>query len=1807
MVETSVENVEPQEPKRISRLWIYDLIVVLVLVAAALLRFNGLFWGEYQFLHPDERFLIWVGTDISPVKSLAEYFDTANSTLNPHNRGHGFYVYGTLPMFAARYLVEWVLGQTGWQEMTQMGRLLSSLADLGMVLLVYLVGRRLYGRRVGTLAVAFAAAVVLQIQQAHYFTMDTFAAFFTFLAFYFAVVIATAHPPEAGVEEAGAQFEAQAPGAQTEGAQAARSYTGNVLKPVLWPCLAFGVALGMAVASKVNAVPVAVVLPGAMLIYLARLKGPRRQETYLRAFLYLVLAALISLLVFRLLQPYAFSGPGFFGLKLNPLWLQNMKEQRAQAGAEVDFPPAMQWARRPLWFSFQNMVIWGLGLPLGLLAWAGFLWVGWRLLTVYRKDREQWYSHILIWGWTAVYFAWQSIQLNPTMRYQLPIYPTLVIFAAWAVFALWDKGMQAAATAPGRARGWKTAAVLVGGLVLVATYAYAIAFTQLYSRPITRVAASRWIYQNIPGPISLPIQTEDGTVNQSLPFPYGQRITPTTPFTTSFVPKVGGTLSEVTLPRVKDDLGLHEVITLTLTIAPMAEPEAPPATAMLVEDFTPDEDPRGRSYTLQLDQSIQLDPLQTYVLGLAVESPPAFSLAGPVQAIIEPMNGEPQVQELSAAVDEVPANTPLYLEMQAGVDGDLTQLRLHQAPSAAGAFMPTAYSLTVEAIGGAGGSGSADPVSGEQTFTELIPQEGGTEGEIVLNLAQPVPLYQGLSYRLILNISPSGGSLALSGLGVANEGEWDDGLPLRMDGYDGFGGIYPTELNFNMYWDDNRDKLERFLGILDKADYIVISSNRQWGTLPRLPERFPLTTLYYRSLLGCPAESDIVDCYRVAEPGLYQGELGFDLVQVFTSEPRLGPLRLNDQFAEEAFTVYDHPKVLVFQKNQSYDSQKVRDRLSSVDLSQVIRVAPMKAPAHPSTLLLPEERWSEQQAGGTWSELFDPAAPQNRYPMLSILLWYLTVGLLGGVTYPLLRLALPGLEDRGYPLARAAGMLLLSYLTWLAGSARIPVSRTTIGLLFLALALVGAFLAYRQRSGLAAELRQKRNYFLVIEGLALAFFLAFLLVRLGNPDLWHPWKGGEKPMDFSYFNAILKSTSFPPYDPWYAGGYLNYYYYGYVLVGTLVKLLGITPSVAYNLILPTLFSLIALGAFSIVWNLASRATARRAGSQSGRISPYLPALFGAFAMAVLGNLGTVRMFYQGLQRLVAPAGNLEDASLISRWIWTVQGFGKALLGAQLPYGTGDWYWLPSRAIPALGDVEPITEFPYFSVLYADLHAHLIALPLTLLALAFCVGFVLGKGRWKSVWGGIAWFGLAALSIGALRPTNTWDMPTYLALGIVAIVYTVARYYRKPQQLRFAPLNELITNLPESAHSLLAALGGAALLTGLAFLLYKPYADWYALGYTQIRLWEGTRTQLYSYLIHWGVFLFLIISWLVWETRDWLARTPLSRLRRLAPYRLLIQVGITGLLLLSLGLTFFGFFAGLLKPNLQEVVISIAWFVLPLATWAGLLLLRPDMPDAKRIVFFLVGTGLVLTLMVELIVLVGDIGRMNTVFKFYLQVWTFFSIAAAAGLGWLLPALPDWRPAWRVVWNLVLVVLVAGAALYPLWATTAKIRDRMAANAPQTLDGMAYMQSATYADEWGVMDLSQDYRAIRWMQQNVSGTPVIVEANLRNLYRWGSRFSIYTGLPGVVGWEWHQQQQRAVNPAAWVTQRIQEVDQFYHTTDLKAARDFLRKYNVRYIILGQQERGHYPGPGLDKFEDADGSLWREVYRDGETVIYEVLDN
>jgi len=346
-----------------------------------------------------------------------------------------------------------------------------------------------------------------------------------------------------------------------------------------------------------------------------------------------------------------------------------------------------------------------------------------------------------------------------------------------------------------------------------------------------------------------------------------------------------------------------------------------------------------------------------------------------------------------------------------------------------------------------------------------------------------------------------------------------------------------------------------------------------------------------------------------------------------------------------------------------------------------------------------------------------------------------------------------------------------------------------------------------------------------------------------------------------------------------------------------------------------------------------------------------------------------------------------------------------------------------------------------------------------------------------------------------------------------------------------------------------------------------------------------------YLMHWGVFLFFIVAWMAWETRQWLASIPLSSLRKLEAYSFFIFVGLVLMLVLMTGLAILG--------------VHLVWLI-PLLFWVALLVLRPSQAEAKRITLFLIGTGIFLTLLVEVVVLSGDISRMNTVFKFYLQVWLLFALSAALSLAWIASEVREWAQSWRRVWQLAGAALITSAGLFLLLGVSAKIQDRMAADAPAGLDGMTYMQYAVYYDKDQEMDLNQDYEAIRWLQENVQGSPVIVEAHSSE-YRWGSRITINTGLPTVIGWNWHQRQQREFVPGNDIWGRVAAVQEFYESEDLNTVRSFLDKYDVKYIVLGQLESVYYPGIGLDKFAQQEGELWREVFRFEDIVIYEVIND
>ena len=1714
------------------------LMLVLVMLVGGYFRFMGQNWDDFTHLHPDERLLTDVAsslntslrpTEPNPIdhqtqletcrvrypdtNGAGSYFDAQCSLLNPHNVDKGLYVYGTLPVFLARGagdVVAQITGSTVWTSYSGVHlvwRSLSAFAEMAVILLVFLIGLRLHGKWVGLLAAALYAAAVFSIQQAHFGTVDAMSNLFATLAIYFAVRV------------------------QDEGG------FGNYAL--------FGLALAAALASRVNLAPLAgLVVLAAIIRALPALdagtEGREREKLILQNTAGLMLAGAVTLVGFRVMNPYAFMGPGILGLTPNPRWLADIAQAQHLVSGAAEMPPNWQWvARTPYLFPLSNMSLWGMGIALAVAGWAGWLWSGWRAL----RGRPGAVRNLLLVMWVLVYFGWLGRNWVSSMRYFLPLYPVLALLAAWLLVELVRRARGFPAR---RALAW---ALLVG--VVGFTYLWALMFTNVYRHQLTRVQASHWIWENVCGDFCMEIEgappgaplvnigvangfgngSDHPLVSQASVFFAGQD------FTQPFTAHADGLIHSVRVPHLGslEDDGAEQ----TVRVALLDESSAILSETTLTADFRRDGHVLGERYVLELDSPVEVAAGQRYILQFQVQDGSPVITAGEV-------------------------------------------------------------------------------VSHEGAWDDAIPYTVCTLPEGVWLAHDPPP---GL-----LDASNCNGRNAWSSL---------------INGYE-----------MQLAWEDEQVKRERILRALDDSEYLTVSSNRFYDGVNRIPIRWPMTNVYYKALFG--------------------GELGYELTEVFQETFELGPLKVSDQYlpiydapewlnefeAEEAFHVYDHPVVFIFRKTDAYDSAAVHALLNSVPMTRVsmagfehvdtcpsiylqaggggcdttlldtATLSSLEGDVAPTQFMLTDSRRETQYQNGTWSDRFDSDSPLNTQPIVTVAVWWFAIVSFGWVAWPLLFTLFPFFADRGYAFAKLVGVFLTGWLAWYTSSVGVPLwSQAGIVLILMALAVVSVIVLLRQRARFAAYVRQHWRRLLGIEIITLVAFVAFLAVRLTNPDLWHPSFGGEKPMDFAYFNGILRSTTFPPVDPWYAGGFMNYYYFGFVVVGTPVLLLGIVPSIAYNLIVPTMFALTGIGAFGVAFNLVSHFRERRREFEDDEPrlrpvgSPWVAGLAALMLAVVLGNLDTPRVFGTGIAEIggyqrptslqdflvreytaengLPPSDaamfdlmqraqenqfgdrlryELSNSAELARSL--VSGTGRMLAGEQLPIATNRWFWAPTRVLSETPGVEgnAITEFPYFTFLYGDLHAHMISMALMLLAMAFILHEVLAAGRdTRGRWAQFFAMALGALTVGMLRATNTWDWPTFMILSVAGLGFAWWLHWRRIHR--------------RSVINFALRVGG---FVALSFLFVLPFTTWYATVYGSILPWTGGKTPLWAYFDLHGVFLFLIFSLLVWDTGRWLRSVYVSSLRGM------------GLVLVSLAL-------GVLAVLVASVIVAaaeyqVALVAIPLLLWIAILFFRQGQSREMQYVLALTGLALGLTLGVEVIVIGGDIGRQNTVFKFYIQAWILFSVVGGAAFAWLLSAAGRWSPVLRNGWYAIASILFVIAALYPIMASRAKALERMA-DVPFTLDGMEYMKYASQGENNAWIPLEDEYRMIRWLQENVEGTPVIIETQSWREYLWGGRVSIYTGLPSILGWRFHQTQQRTMEPLIqMVNQRRANINGFYATMDIANTWAMIRHYDIRYIIVGGLERAYFSAESLAKFDTmAEQGLLEKVYEQGQSVVYQVNED
>ncbi len=764
--------------------------------------------------------------------------------------------------------------------------------------------------------------------------------------------------------------------------------------------------------------------------------------------------------------------------------------------------------------------------------------------------------------------------------------------------------------------------------------------------------------------------------------------------------------------------------------------------------------------------------------------------------------------------------------------------------------------------------------------------------------------------------------------------------------------------------------------------------------------------------------------------------------------------------------------------------------------------------------------------------------------------WYVAMELFALAGWPWAFLWLRRLPSRGYALARPLGLLLTGFLLWWGGIFHLW--GTSLAAVLTALLLVfggGLRLAWRERGAWMAWWRSQRRLVIATEVLFAAAFLGWAMVRAAQPQI--ETAGGEKWMEIAFLNAHLRSPSMPPHDPWLAGYAISYYYFGYLLMAMLTRLSGLPATVAFNLANAGWFAMAAAGAFGLLYDLLEG-------------EKLLAALWSPFLLLLTGN-------GEGWLEVLHARGLLPPRF----WVWL--DIRSLNVPPTPPFSWIPqryfWWWQASRVIhdydPWGRTQEVIDEFPAFSFILGDMHPHLLALPFVVLV----VGVALDLWRrpaftFPSLRRLALDFMLMAAVVGALGFLNTWDFPIYW--GLLALLFYLRAH--GPWSLR----------LVKSA-AFASSVGVASVV------LYLPF--WVGLrsqaGGLLPNLFNATRPVQLA-VVFWP-FLVPMAALVVEAAR----RARIGWRQFLSDLVPLLAVAVVMALLLGLtgGGPFLraflrgeGVAAGLDGETVRTLLLA------RLRQSGGLVLLAAVVLIVGRALFVvghrrerltfvwvltLLGAGLVLT--PELLYLRDLFGtRMNTVFKFYFEAWLLWSIAAA---WWL--AEGGRRGVYAVA-----LFFIATVFLYTPLAARARALEH---GTPWSLDGAL----------WIARQHPTDWTLIERLQAQVEGRPVIVEAPFGDggSYTYGGRMAAFTGLPDVVGWVGHEQQWRGTADEA--VRRVADVDRLYTTDDAVERERLLRRYHVRYVIVGEVELQRY-GPGLAERWAAYPLLFRE----GAAAIYAV---
>lgn len=679
--------------------------------------------------------------------------------------------------------------------------------------------------------------------------------------------------------------------------------------------------------------------------------------------------------------------------------------------------------------------------------------------------------------------------------------------------------------------------------------------------------------------------------------------------------------------------------------------------------------------------------------------------------------------------------------------------------------------------------------------------------------------------------------------------------------------------------------------------------------------------------------------------------------------------------------------------------------------------------------------------------------------VIPFLSWWVMLLALGLGFWPLTSRIFSGFADRGWLFSKVLGVAVAGYVMWLLNTLHIVKFRNLACILTAAVCILANLFWMKKKK---AVIEARRSLVLTEECLFLALFLLWTYLAGFRPEAY----GTEKFMDYGFMATMMRGNYMPAEDLWYAGEQLNYYYGGQYYAVFLTRLTFTRIQETYHL----MRTMVAAFAFVLPFSLVRQMLEDRWKEKKRRLAAAGGVLAGT-AVSLAGN-----MHYVLFGKLIP-------------WIREI---------FQIPFD-GKEYWFPNstRYIgynPEVVNDKTIHEFPSYSFILGDLHAHVVNLMFVLLVVGILYTWLQQRRKAKDrpmlLARGLAqpqlW--LLGFFIGIFQWTNYWDFAIYYVVGGAVLVLTLIRAHGKK-------IGKIFSN----------TVFYAAVILVFSWIVILPFTLRFETMFLGIGIAER-HSKLYQLAILWGLPVAVGILLLVWAVTE-------HRKERKKGERIV---------------TFF-----------RE---------------------RP-LPELFAVTLTLCAMGLVL---LPELVYVRDIyeenyARSNTMFKLTYQAFTLFGIAMAYTLTSLLAQ--KGRKALRALSGICLALFLCTTGYFAT-SVHAWFGNVWDPKGYQGLDATAFLET----------DFPEDAGAIRWMQEQIKGQPVVLEAQ-GDSYSDCERVSAMTGFPTVAGWYVHQWLWR--NDLAELNGRVEDVKNIYTGTDPVFVKELLDRYQVEYIFVGSQERQEYP--------------------------------